>query len=331
MVPPEALHKPYKGHKPYIIEEGTGNEYNPDELQTVEKFHELLKVLDGGAEHIRHANETEYYKTYVYKGNGVLNRVKNLPKLYRDIKDNGIQQPIHVTRTGERLDGAYRTKIAMHLGIKKVPAILHRFTWQDIDDDFIERKLHARQMSSGSPDYYEFSYNEKWNNGKAGRVHRENAERWKIISELAEGSIVDVGCNEGYISLQLARKGHKVWGVDHDQIHLANLNRLIYEYIDKKDLDATYEWGDIQTVEYPESDTALLLNIIYHIPRDEQVKLLGKLKGRKLIFQCNLRKKHVRDQYYGAHPDDLKDIIEKVGMKVEKEIEYGDKPLIVCR
>jgi hypothetical protein len=122
-----------------------------------------------------------------------------------------------------------------------------------------------------------------------------------------------------------------VWGVDHDQIHLANLNRLIFEYIDKKELDATFVEGDIETVKYPESDTALLLNIIYHIPYSNQAQILEKLKGRRMIFQCNLRKKHVRTQYYGAHPDDLKELIARVGMKVEQEIAWRDKPIIIAK
>lgn len=329
-IPPSSIHKPYKGHRPYVIEEGTGLEYNPDDRGTVEKFHEILRMLDEGHDHVRNADQTSYAKEYIYKGNGVLNRLKNLPKLYRDIKEHGIKEPVRVTATGERMDGAFRTKIAMHLGIKEVPAILHRFRWTDIDDDFINRKLHARQMSSGNPDYYEFSYNEKWNNGKAGKVHRENAERWETILPLVGRSVTDVGCNEGYISLQLARHGKQVWGVDHDQIHLANLNKLIFEYIDQKDLDAEYIWGDIETAKYPETDTALLLNIIYHIPFSNQVNVLNRLKSKTWVFQCNLRKKHVRTQYYGAHPDDLEELIERAGRKVVERIPYGDKPIIIA-
>lgn len=325
-IPPEALQKPYKNHKPVIIEEGTELVYE----QNTVNFFKLLDHIEAGNGHIHHADQTDYFKEFEYKGNSVLNRIKRLPSLYQNIKENGIQEPIHVEATGERLDGSFRTKIATYLGIQEVQAILHRFTYKDIDDWFIERKLRARQLSSGDPDYYEFSYNEKWNNGKAGKVHRENAERWKTILSLVGRSVTDVGCNEGYISLQLARHGKQVWGVDHDQIHLANLNKLIFEYIDKKDLDAEYVWGDIETAKYPETDTALLLNIIYHIPFSNQVNVLSRLKSKTWVFQCNLRKKHVRTQYYGAHPDDLEELIERAGRKVVERIPYGDKPIIIA-
>jgi 2-polyprenyl-3-methyl-5-hydroxy-6-metoxy-1,4-benzoquinol methylase len=312
-------------HKPIIIEEGTLKTYE----QPLDEFFWLLQKIKDKA--VYDITDNPYVKLFDYKGSDPISRVSRLKDLFNSIRSEGIREPVHVEVTGERLDGSFRSKIATFLGIPEIPAILHRFTYKDIDDEFVERKLRARQLSSGNPDYYEFSYNEKWNNGKAGRVHRENAEKWEVILPLVGRSVVDVGCNEGYISLQLARHGKRVWGIDHDWNHIAYLNKLIFEYVDQKELDAEFVDGDIEIMRPPETDTALLLNVIYHVPYSNQVPVLHKLKSKTWVFQCNLRKESVRTQYYGSHPDDLEELIERAGKKVVERIPYGDKPIIIAR
>jgi 2-polyprenyl-3-methyl-5-hydroxy-6-metoxy-1,4-benzoquinol methylase len=324
LIPPTAMQKRVGVHKPIIIEEGTEKIYE----QPLAEFFWLLEQIKSRTPY--DVTDNPYVNLFSYKGNEPIIRVGRLKDLFNSIRSEGIREPVHVEVTGERLDGSFRTKIATFLGIPEVKAILHRFLYTDIDDKFIERKLRARELSSGKPDYYEFSYNDKWNNGKAGPVYRENAERWKDILPLVGDSVVDVGCNEAYISLQLARQGKKVWGIDHDWNHLAYLNKLIFEYIDKKPLEAEFIEGDIETMRPPESDTALLLNVIYHIPYSNQTHVLKKLKSKQWVFQCNLRKEHVRNQYYGSHPDDLEELIERAGKKVVKRIAWKDKPIIIA-
>lgn len=324
LIPPESLQRRVQGNKPIIIEEGTNLTYE----QPLAEFHDLLRKIS--KHEVINCEDNAYVKAFAYKGAEPITRVSRLPELFWSIKKEGVQSPVHVEVTGERLDGSFRTKIADYLCIKEVPAILHRFLYTDIDDEFVERKLKARQLSSGNPDYYEFAYNDKWRNGVASPVHRENAERWELFKDYGD-SIVDVGCNEGYISLMLARQGKKVWGVDTEWNHLAYLNKLIFEYIDKKELDAEFVDGDIREVKFPKSDVALLLNIIYHVPRDEQVRVLNRLDSKTLVFQCNLRKSHVREQYYGSHPDDLEELVERAGYRVVERINWRDKPIIVAQ
>jgi len=319
MIDPRCFH--YGSHKTIVSEEGDWHYYE----HNITPFLQVLKDLDNGC---YDPESSEYYKMWKYKGSEIETRLRNLPKLYHDIKANGIQSPVHCEQTGERLDGSYRTKIAIHLGIKEVPAIIHKFNWQDIDEDFIVRKLKARELSSGK-DYYEFEYGYKdWKNVNGGAVYRENASRVDLFKDYVVGSVLDVGCNEGYNSIQLALQGHQVRGIDHDHIHNANLNKLIYEWIHKKDLPVEFAEQKIEEVEVKE-DTVLLLNVLYHLPREEQIKLLEKFRGKRLIFQCNLRKEHVRDEYYTSHPDDLKALLESLGFKVTKEIQWKDKPIII--
>lgn len=322
-ISPQDLHTS-ELNKPIVIEEDTGNLYEHD----IKDFLDLCKaVQDPSYDPL----ESAYYKRYIHRSSDVYTRVKRLRELIEDIKEKGIQAPVHVERTGERLDGSYRTKIAQFLGIKRVKAIIHAFKWEDIDEDFIERKLRARWESSGK-DYYEFEYGYKdWRNiPKGGDVYRENAlERWEVIKPLLRGKVQDLGCNEGYMSLMAAKEGHEVRGYDLDWIHIAWLNKLIFEWIGNKDLPVTFEEKDILKVE-PWGDTVLMLCVIYHLPVDKQVKFLQKFRGKRIIFQCNLRKSEKRGIYWGSHPDDLKALIKEAGLKVIAEIGFRDKPIIIA-
>lgn len=310
-------------HKSIVIEEDTGLTYeNP-----VGAFHELIDSLlkDGSYDPLT----SRYAQMYKYKIHDIYTRVKNLRELVLDIKENGVKEPIHVEKTGERLDGAYRTKIAMYLGIKEVPAVLHRFKWKDIGEDFIERKLKARWLSSGK-DYYEFLYGYKdWKNiPEGGEVYRENAERAEVIVPLIKGkTVLDVGCNEGYISLQAALKGKQVHGIDTDWTHVSYLNRLIFERVNKKTLKAEFSEEDLLASERT-ADTVLMLNVLYHVPKEAQEQVLRRFHGKQIIFQCNLRKERERKNYYASHPDDLIELLERVG-RTYTLIPWRDKPVII--
>ena len=318
-IDPLLFHKP----KAIVWPEDTGNWYE-HEYKT---FHDLLKEIEQNPNY--DYKESEYYKKWINSGADINTRLYRLSTLFQSIKESGVVEPVHCEVTGERLDGAYRTKIAMYLGIKEVPAILHRFRWQDITEDFIERKLKSRELAFGK-DYYEFYYNEKWKNIKeGGETYKENAlDRWEVLEPLVKGhSVLDLGCNEGYMSLQLARKGHKVVGIDTSMIEVAWLNKLIYEFIDKKDIKCVfYEENILQTKRT--ADTILFLNVLYHLPRDKQKDLVLKYKDKQMIFQCNLRKSAEREKYYTSHPDDLKQLLNECGITYEV-ISWRDKPLII--
>jgi 2-polyprenyl-3-methyl-5-hydroxy-6-metoxy-1,4-benzoquinol methylase len=314
-----------KPNKPIVCEEGTKNYYE----HSIDAFLETVKMLEDG--YNGPAEETPYFKQWSYKGHEIVVRLRNLPSLLNSIKESGIKEPVRCEMTGERLDGSFRTKLALYLGIEKVSAKLYKFKWEDIDEDFIRTKLHTRWLSSGK-DYYEFEYGYKdlKNVEAGGAVYKENAEdRWKLIKPLLVGKTVyDVGCNEGYLSLQCGLMGKKVVGVDTDWWHIANLNRLIYEWIHKKDLDVTFVEGNVMDQNYT-GDTVLLMNVLYHLP--EQVKFLSQFKGKHVIIQCNLRKEHERHNYPGSHPEDAKKIIRQAGMELVEEIKWRDKPILIAK
>jgi SAM-dependent methyltransferase len=318
VIKPEQFHK---GTRPIVWEEDTGKYYE----HSIEEFMELLKIIEFGGD----VFASRYYLKWAYKGTEIETRIKNLEELFNDIKRNGIINAVHCEVTGERLDGSYRTKIAMYLGIPEVSAVLHKFKWQDIDEEFIERKIKARNLAFGR-DYYYFKYGYKdWENiYNGGEVYQENASRWELIKPLVKGSVLDLGCNEGYISIQLARNGHKVTGIDLEWIELAWLNKLIFEWIDKKDIDVDFHEESILDTKRS-ADTILFLNVLYHIPKEKQAEMINRYKNKRLIFQCNLRKEAEREKYYTSHPDDLITLLKEVGRDY-KLIEWKDKPIIVC-
>jgi hypothetical protein len=53
-----------------------------------------------------------------------------------------------------------------------------------------------------------------------------------------------------------------------------------------------------------------------------------KYKGKQMIFQCNLRKIGVRDEYYTSHPDDLCQLLTECGIDY-KVIDWRDKPIVI--
>lgn len=319
-ISPHDLQK--KNPKPIVWEEDTGRYYE----HTTDEFFEALQIIDRGGD----LENCSYIKKWMYKGGEPYIRIRSLPNLYGDIKKNGIQTPVEVEATGERLNGSFRSKIAIHLGIPSIKAKLFKFNWRDVSEDFLKRKLEARWLSSGK-DYYEFDYGNGWMNVKeGGKVYKENAERWGVLKDFIHGSTLDLGCNEGYLTLQHALRGNRTEGWDIDLHNVANLNRLIFEWVNQKDIDTKFIEGDLTEADPTGFDTVLLLNVLYHLPREYQLPLLRKLKGKNIVFQCNLRKEKERRKYYTSHPDDLKDLVTKAGLTIRKEINWRDKPIIIC-
>ena len=124
-----------------------------------------------------------------------------------------------------------------------------------------------------------------------------------------------------------AREGHTVEGIDTDWNHIAYLNKLIYEFVDKKDISAEFFEGDALQTDKT-ADTILMLNVLYHFPKDKQEDFLKKFHGKQIIFQCNLRKEKERETYYTSHPDDLLELLSRVG-RTGTLIPWRDKPIIV--
>ena len=140
--------------------------------------------------------------------------------------------------------------------------------------------------------------------------------------------MVDFGCNEGFISIQCALKGHKTIGYEYEFADGANFNKQIFEMNGK--LPVEFIEADITKIDIPKANTYLMLNVIYHIPKDKQVKLLKKINGT-IIFQCNLRKVKERERFRGCDVEGVKELCELSGKQIIKIIEWHDKPIVIVK
>jgi SAM-dependent methyltransferase len=298
-------------------------EFNFFYQQDFQLLETRLKNIDRGTFDPRNIPES-----WEKKGNEILVRMKNLPDLYRDIKKNGVREPILVERTGERIDGSFRCMISKHLGIEKIPARIAAFTRRDIDQAFINRKIHVNRIINGI-DYYRFQYPDgTYNVDTKNPVYTENAaDRWEVLKDyIAEGHrILDVGCNEGYMSIMAATKGNSVVGFDIEHTQAAWLNKLAFEYQLGQDLDISF---NPEKIEYKKFDLVLALNVLYHLDNSLRNKIMQETSG-KMIIQCNHRKSAERKKYYASHVDDARALAEKTGWKVEKQIDWRDKPILI--
>jgi len=286
--------------------------------------------------------ETAYYKAYIErKGKKYFQeRIPSLFETYKSIKEVGIKEPIVLEKTGERIDGSFRSSIAIHLGIKKIPARLHSFKWWDIDRDFVERKIQGHYFGLGR-DYYYIEYSPTLRNFpyQDRGIYYENSElRWKEIllptlSPIVGKYFLDLGCNKGYISCMLANEGGFVKGIDYISQATSNLNKLIFEKVYQKDFTLEFEEADVRNYKIDRNyDWILLLNTLYHIPRKDQLPLLKRAreKTKRIILQCNLRKEKEREKYFTSHPDDAISLLKEAGFKNIKRINWRFKPIIIA-
>lgn len=321
---------------PQIIWDQDRNVYYEFDIKPFTDTFKMFDELKEGDEF--DLTTTPIWKEYSYKGEPQMIRLRGLYDLYMSIKTKGIHSPICVERTGERFDGSYRTMIAIHLGIPRVQAQFFKFDWRDMTEEYLRRKLIAHEKAFGA-DYYQFEYKPgMWNIEKGGSNYSENAkDRWElldmVLQDLPGRTVLDLGCNEGYMAIQCALKGAKVIGYEYDKARISNawLNKLIFEWVNQKDIDVKFINEDFTSVHLCKADVVLMLNVLYHIhDRQKQIDLLNNLSGT-MVMQCNLRKSAEREHYYTSHPDDAMELLKKTGWDVIEVIDFGDKPLIIAR
>ena len=97
--------------------------------------------------------------------------------LLKDIKQNGILQPIDITYENVILDGHHRFKAAKELGIKEVEVRVPELIDISADEYLISVALNRRQLSEGQKAAlmveYADSITERHNKEKAEKARRE--------------------------------------------------------------------------------------------------------------------------------------------------------------
>lgn len=91
-------------------------------------------------------------------------------------------------------------------------------------------------------------------------------------AEGSYGDILDLGCGRGQLALLLGEAGlaRSVHGVDWDEPKI----RVARAAASGASYGATFEAGDLRTVELPEVDTVLLVDVLHYLAPTEQDALL---------------------------------------------------------
>lgn len=159
-------------------------------------------------------------------------------------------------------------------------------------------------------------------------------ERAKIVYALTEklekgAVIVDLGCGTGRQSIELAKRGFRVYGFDISEraVELANAQA------GAMDLQVVFEKGDIVNKEYPECDLIIGLGLMDYLKDEEVVRILkqvNKLKCKFFFsFPYNCMKSYVRYIYrrlsgttiYLHSPEEIKALFSSAGIEDVKIIE----------
>lgn len=117
-------------------------------------------------------------------------------------------------------------------------------------------------------------------------------ELWRQVApafpeDMAGKTVLDIGCNAGFYSLQLHARGARVTGVDHDP-HYLKQARFAAEVLDA---DIEYRELDVYDVDQLGCfDYVLFMGVLYHL-RYPLLALdrVARLPRERLVFQSMLR------------------------------------------
>jgi tRNA (mo5U34)-methyltransferase len=133
------------------------------------------------------------------------------------------------------------------------------------------------------------------------------AYKWEQLGpalpeDLSGWSVLDIGCNAGFYSFELARRGAHVCGIDRDPHYL----RQAHWAAEKLGLDDQIEFRQMQIYELARSprsyDLVLFLGVFYHLRYPLlALDLIAERTERMLAFQSLT----FDDEAPGEQPDDL--------------------------
>lgn len=112
-------------------------------------------------------------------------------------------------------------------------------------------------------------------------------EIYDFMSDIPQGSILDIGCGAGHHSKDLALKGHEVYGIDisiNGLIQAGKINR-------SNNLDIKFTLGDIENLPFKNKafDVVFCSLIIHHFPKKERLlrEISRVSKTHVVTFEVN--------------------------------------------
>ncbi len=155
----------------------------------------------------------------------------------------------------------------------------------------------------------------------------------KMIEYVPEkGDILDLGCGNGIMAniISLGAPERKVFGVDLSAARIEAANR-----ISRDNPNLEFVAGDVNTVPFERFEIVTLIDLLHHLPYDEQGKLLGKIYDKldeddvliikdlekapywKYIFHYIQDTLSYRDKLYFSSAEEMNKLLSEIGFTIE--------------
>ena len=131
-----------------------------------------------------------------------------------------------------------------------------------------------------------------------------------VPDDLSGQSVLDIGCNAGFYSFELKRRGAaRVLGIDHDPAYLAQAH-FAREQLGLRDVEfRQLEVYDVDQLAGEQFDLVLFMGVFYHLrhPLYALEKVARLVRGR-LLFQTMERGSWETAEFADDYPIDERDI-----------------------
>jgi 2-polyprenyl-3-methyl-5-hydroxy-6-metoxy-1,4-benzoquinol methylase len=157
--------------------------------------------------------------------------------------------------------------------------------------------------------------------GRIGVDYFDYVEKATALAGAEPARVLDAGCGDGYVSAQLARRGHRVIGVDASPSAIGFASTLVpsarFAVGDLRDLTLSLDGEE-------RFDVAMLVEVIEHVPIEDQERVLRELRGvlepgGRLIVTVPTTNRPLIEWHYKHYSlADLTALLEAGGFAVEE-------------
>lgn len=188
--------------------------------------------------------------------------------------------------------------------VRKKSIIKHEA--KEFDTETIERITHGIIPDLRRPKKVAYFYNNPWREPEFVKIQIMPRVNFVLKHLKPHSRVLELGCGRGYLSLEMARYGHNVLGVDISSESVAIAKKIAEENPYKKGFGLlAYTVGDIMAMNLGKQqyDAIVFFRTLHHIPRIGVIlkKVYTALKhGGRLIISEPLREEVKEDTAHTA-------------------------------